>query len=34
MGCQVVKCKECPVKMKACSLIDGLCPSCNAKKNK
>lgn len=31
-GCTKTKCLECPVVMKACNLIDGLCPSCHAKK--
>lgn len=34
MGCQSTKCKECPTTMKACQLIQGMCPSCYSKKLK
>lgn len=33
MSCQLTKCAkpECTVKMKACKLKNGLCPSCYSK---
>jgi len=35
MGCAVTKCRQyeqCGNKMKACNLINGLCPACHMKK--
>jgi len=34
MGCQSTRCvkPECPNKVPACQLINGLCPSCYAKR--
>lgn len=31
MGCQSTKCKSCPTVMKACQLVQGMCPSCYSK---
>lgn len=31
MGCSITKCKICPKKLKACKMINGVCPECHLK---
>lgn len=34
MSCNNVKCSKCPNVVKACTLIQGMCPSCYGKQVK